>query len=181
MQEIQIFKMLVATVPPLVQARTGSTGQIAVMQAYQPQQTGLSKLPTLALSVVMAKRYGWRKSAARWDAAASIMRNYEAQPMETTIQFTMQATATGDPNGPTETDRLQFIADAVQSDVFIAQIRPAAQVLRVTDVRTGRFIGDNGQHMNWPSFDLTIKHTREYVDGIPAVSAWDGLNVYAVV
>lgn len=180
MQEIQIFKMLCAKVPPAVAVRTGGA-PMGIMQAYQPQQTGTPKQATLSLSVVLARRYGWRQSVARWDPLASIMRNYESQPMETTIQFAMQATSTGDPNAPTQTDMLQTVADAVQSDSFIASIRPDAQLLRVTDVRMGRFIGDNAQHMNWPSFDLTIKHTREYVDGIPAVSAWDGLNLYAVV
>ena len=180
MMEIQIFKMLCAIVPPAVALRNGGVS-LGVMQAYQPKQTGTPKVPTIALSVVLSRRVGWRQSVARWDSAAGIMRNHEAQPMETTIQFTMQATATGGADDPTETDRLQFVADAVQSDSFIAAVAPAAQVLRVTDVRPGRFTNDNGQHANWPSFDLVIKHTREYVDAVPAVSAWDGLNVYAVV
>lgn len=180
MMEIQIFKMLCAAVPPAVAARNGGVA-LGVMQAYQPKQTGTPTAPTIALSVVLSRRFGWRRSVSRWDSAAGIMRNYETQPMETTIQFTMQATATGGADDPTETDRLQLVADAVQSDSFIAAVAPAAQVLRVTDIRMGRFIGDNAQNMNWPSFDLVIKHTREYVDAIPAVSAWDGLNVYAVV
>lgn len=180
MNEIQIYKMLCALVPPAVAARNGGAA-LGIQQAYQPEQTGTPKTPTLAMSTVVSRRYGWRQAVARWDAAAGVMRNHEAQPMETTVQFTMAATATGGEDDPTETDRLQLVADAVQSDAFIAAVRPGAQVLRVGDVRMGRFIGDNGQHMNWPSFDLVIKHTREYVDGIPAVSEWDGLNVHAVV
>lgn len=180
MQEIQIFKMLCAKVPAAVALRNGGAA-LGIMQAYQPQQTGTPSETTIALSVVTSRRFGWPGKVGRWDSAAQIMRNYETQAMETVIQFTMQATATGGEDDPTETDRLQFVADAVQSDAFIASIAPAAQVLRVTDIRMGRFIGDNGQNMNWPSFDLTIKHTREYVDGLPAVTEWDGLNVYAVV
>lgn len=181
MLDIEIFKMLRAVIPPLLAARTGQTA-LELVQSYQPEQQGAPSADTItAAQVGTSKRFGWPQRVAKWDAATQQMRDHTQQAMETTIQLTMVARGSTDPNAPTEVDKCQMVADVVQSDEFMAAIRPFAQVLRVSDVRMGRFKSDNGQNANWPNFDLVIKHTREYVGTTPVVSEWDGLYTFPVV
>ena len=181
MNEIDLYRMLCALVPPAVAARNG--GQpLGIMQAYQPTQQGAPTAPTVTMHTVSSVRYGWPKRYSVWDNNAGAMRHHEEQAMETTIQFTMRQSSAGSATAPTETDVIQLVADAVQSDTFIAAVyTEGVQLLRITDVRMGRFIGDNGQNMNWPSFDIVLKHSREYVNAAPVVSKWEGLHVRAVL
>lgn len=181
MTELDLFKMMVALVPPAVAERNGGTG-LGIMLAYQPTQLGASDSPLITMHTVSTRRVGWAARSSKWDAAAGIMVELERQVCETTLQFTMRADSTGSDTAPTETDLLQIVADAVQSNAFIASCGGyGAQLLRVTDIRAGRFIGDNGQNANWPSFDMVVTYNRSWQSVGAVVETWDGLGIHAIL
>lgn len=179
MTEMEVFGMFMALVPPAAALR-GVVVQ--ARQSFQPVQTGTPSGPTVAFSTVSSVRYGWRKSAAAWESSSQTMQNHEAQAMETTVQCTL-VWVPSLADTLTAFDVAQLVADGCQSDSFIHAMYSGygAQVLRIGDVRPGRFTGDDGQHANWPSFDIVFKHTREFTSTVEPVATWDGVYLRPVV
>lgn len=180
MLENQIYILLRSTIASQILARQGAPLGLGIKVRRQPQQEGRPTAPTVYIDKVADKRYGWRQSESRWDAAAGIMRLYEAQAMETTLQITFQQISSTDPTALTASDVAQIVAATCQSDKFIATIgRSGVQVLRVTDVRNLPYKNDLDQWEFVPSFDLVIKHTNEYVDSVPVVTVFE-FDIHAV-
>lgn len=179
MTEMDIFGMFMALVPPAAALR-GVTVQ--ARQSFQPMQSGTPSGPAVAFSTVSSVRYGWRKSAAAWEASSQTMQNHEAQAMETAVQCSL-VWVPSLADTLTAFDVAQLVADACQSDRFILDAYEGyeVQILRVSDVRPGRFIGDDSQHANWPSFDIVFKHTREFTSTVAPVTEWDGVYLRPVV
>lgn len=94
--------------------------------------------------------------------------------MTNTVQMQVVGTNTGKAGDMTEFDVAQSLAGAMQSDAFIQEAREfELQILRVDMIRPGRFVGDNGQFVNWPSFDAKILHKDVFIGGQPYIAAFD--------
>lgn len=172
-KENQIFaalRVLIAThLPPRVGGQT-----LGLALAYQPTQQGAPSAPmALRMHTVDSQRYGWRRAATDWRSDGTLQAR-ELQHMTNTVQMQVVGTNTGKAGDMTEFDVAQALAGAMQSDAFIQEAREfELQILRVDMIRQGRFVGDNGQFMNWPSFDAKILHKDVFIGGQPYIAAFD--------
>lgn len=174
MREYEIFKLLRVTMAAQMPARNG--GPIGLALAYQPTPQGAPapEVAALRMSTASLQRVGWRKSAARWDNTAAAMVNTETQALQHTLQITVIPPAGVPKDGRTEVDICTLTAACMQSDQFIAALGVyGVQVLRVSDVRMGRFRDENNQFANWPNFDLSLTHNDTFINGVPVVAKWE--------
>ena len=177
MQEYDLFVLLRATLAQQLPSRnSGKT--IGLALAYQPTQQGgpASTATALRMNTASVRRVGWRRSASKWDNVAGAAVLHELQAMQHVIQITTIPPLGVPENPQTENDIANMVASCMQSDKYISALRSnGVQVLRVTDIRMGRFRDENNQWSNWPNFDISLTHNDEFLGGVPVVSKWEGL------
>lgn len=137
----------------------GFNNELDVIETPQPQQIGLDCSPVVLLDFIGARRNGWMRR--EFDAAASLL--VETQIMEVTFQI--GALVWNDPQAsnylelPTSFDICQKASYILQSQrglnlLAAGGVRP----LRVTDIRSVKWIDDSDRRERQPSFDITLTY-----------------------
>lgn len=110
----------------------------------------------------------------KWDNDAGVMRLYENQPIETTVQFSAYTGNSTDPDAATPSDALAAICGVLQGEEFIAKAQAAGvAVLRVTEQKILPFQNESNQWERMPTFDLVVKHVDYFVDQVLAITQYE--------
>ena len=146
---------------------------IDMRQSMQPTAEGIPEGPCLFAHLVTDVRHGWPQRKDQWNADAEEFQHVESEQMLTTLQFSAQAPRNpADLTALTPGDYAKAAAAAMQSDVFLADLRAAGVgVLRIGQVRTGYTTGDRDEFDPDPSFDVTFTHRDETVEVIRPIES----------
>ena len=178
MLENQIAISIRSALLPRLQARNINA---EVKQGNQPSAQGVPTGPLVFFFIVLNKRYGFPERSTEWDEGAQAMRATVSEVIETTIQFGALSTQNpADDFALTAGDILKATASVLQSDAALADLRrDGLGVLRVQDLRTGYTVGDKGEFMASPSFDIVVTHRDTTSEIIGIVNARE-VNIHRV-
>lgn len=150
---------------------------VKVVQTNQPTQQGANTGPTVYLTQLPAKRYGFLKRDDRYnqDVDPPVMEHTETQIYETTFQ--LSALVTQDPKKTTSLtalDVLNMAAAIIQGDKGREYLQSQEiQILRVMDIRNPNFSDDRDRFEYSPSFDFTLTHKQVIISAVPVVESYE--------
>lgn len=146
---------------------------VAVKRSNQPTIQGANTAPTLYLTKLFDKRFGWVSRSDVWDKDRQMMVSTQMQQYETSFQIT--ATATQNPKDPhsiTASDIANAAVSVLQSRATIALLESKGiGVLRITEIRNPYFVDDRDQFEASPSFDFVLTHKQVIVNRVPVVTS----------
>ena len=133
-----------------------------VQQAYQPTQQGTPAGPTVAISTIDSKRYGFPEDSSKYDPDLNEITRRTGYWLEKSYQ--VNALAIQDPktpDDPTAFDYIDAAADILQTTEardFFRQY--GIGILRVQPLRVQYFVDDRDRHEQVPSFDFTLTYRQ---------------------
>jgi hypothetical protein len=166
---------LILAFRPIVVSALAALGyaNVAVVQAYQPTQQGVSNTPTVFFYKVYDHRYGYMKRLDTWDVGLQQMVHTENQVFETSFQ--VEALVTQNPaniNQVTASDLVNAVAQILQTDKTIeALFVSGIQILRISEIRNPYFVDDRGRFEAVPSFDFILTHNFISVTENPVIES----------
>lgn len=148
---------------------------VAVKQSNQPTQQGINTGPTVYITKIGNRRYGFLGREDVWDEINEIMVHTESQWYETTFQVSalvLQNVYNTDTY--TASDLVNDVASIMQSDKT-RNILMASNVgiLRVTDVSNPYFVDDRDQFEASPSFTFTLTYRQDRISTNPMIESYE--------
>lgn len=142
----------------------------AVKQANQPTQQGAESAPTIYLTKIFDKRYGFVQREEFWNLEKGMFDHREIQQYESTFQANAFSTQSTGINSVTASDLANYAAGVLQSDFAINALRAHdIGILRVLQVRNPYFTNDKERFEASPSFDFVLTHKQILTAVTPAV------------
>lgn len=177
---------------------------VAVKQSFQPTNQGANEGPTVYLSKIADRRYGFLRRNDAWGYTQTTITNpdtglpilnpdtgepitaegdlamihTEIQQYETTLQanaFWIVDPATMSDYTMTASDLANAAAAILQSDATREALRAKGiGMLPVEDVRNPYFVDDKERFEASPSFDFTLTHRQVIISTSPVVVSFEG-------
>ena len=138
-----------------------------VLQAYQPIANGAEMVPTVYLSRIGDKRYGFNKRLSVDDSAGNQVTT-NTQLIETTFQINAWIKRSlKDVDQFTANDLVQKVAAIFSTDETMTFLKSKnLSILRITEIRNPYFKDDNNQNEASPSFDVTVIHSEVHSNSV---------------
>jgi len=181
LNERALFALLTGIVAPALTAR-GFAG-VGTQQGEQPRIGGAPGGPTVILTPMGLKRFGFLARKDEWVPAAppAVMRHTETQQWEASFQvnalYPIPARAANETVAnyvirlaatPAASDLVRAVSDILQSDAGRTALAVGGcGILRVQDVRQTSVALDRDQFERVPSFDFTLVYSESQVTETP--------------
>jgi len=148
---------------------------IDLVSGYQPEQQGAPEYPVATYHEVAARRYGSQGRKNKYNQTAEDFDHTEIWRLERTIQFA--AWIKEDPsnlNLSTAYDVVDQVAAGLNSEsVRESLLLSGIGIIRITDIRTTKFVDDRDDFMKEPNFDFIVNYTQTRESKVSQVSEFN--------
>lgn len=140
---------------------------VKVLQAYQPIANGANTTPTVYLSRISDKRYGFNRRVSVDDFSGNQITT-NTQIIETTFQVNAWIKRSlKDVNQFTANDLVHKVSAVLSTDETMTFLKGKnLSILRITEIRNPYFKDNNNQNEASPSFDVTVIHREVHTNSV---------------
>jgi len=147
---------------------------VLVKQANQPTQQGVPNSPTVFITKLADKRYGFLGRLNVYDEIASTITHTETQYYETT--YRISGLVLQYPNvisNYTAADLIKEVSSIMQSDNTRDILNASGiGILRIKDIVNSYFTDDKDNFEAIPSFEFTLTYLNTRVNSVPIVNTY---------
>lgn len=149
---------------------------ILVLQSFQPTKQGVPTTPVVYFTKIMTHRHGWQGRSYQYNETNANYDKTESYCLEATYQINavIKQDLT-DGSSVSSYDIVDLCAGILQSEETLDAFKAAEiGIERIQDIRTPRYLNDEDEFDEEPSFDFVLTYQRTLSSTVPAATVVAG-------